>query len=199
MKIETIGGAAIAAFILFVTGFLAVFQQESVSSVKDITEATWWVLGLGALLSFGKDYQALTARRFLATMTGSGNVHSPAAVGILAILIACFAFSGCGVQRPQVDSIADGIAVTAADVETAAQTVKRLCRNAEPGGLCADGAAISTEQKESLKNGLQDVLDGLSVANLALATNDYGEATDRLARTQAILAVLSAELARLQN
>ncbi len=199
MKIETIGGALIAAVILFLTGMLALLTQEGVTEIGDISQLSWIVLGVGAFIGFGKDFQALTVRRALANITNSGNVHSPAAVGVLAILIACFAFSGCGVQRPQVDSIADGIAVTAADVETAAQTVKSLCRNTQPGGPCADGALISTEQKESLKNGLQDVLDGLSVANLALATNDYGEATDRLARTQAILAVLSAELARLQN
>ncbi len=199
MKIETIGGAAIAALILFITGFLAVFQQEGIGSVKDIAEGTWWVLLGGAALSFAKDYQALSARRLLANMTGSGNVHSPAAVGILAILLACFALSGCAAQRPQIDSIADGIAVTAADVETAAQTVRSLCRNAQPGGPCAVGALISTRQKESLKNGLQDVLDGLSIANLALAMDDFSGAKTKLARTQAILAVLSAELARMQQ
>ena len=199
MKIETIGGAAIAAVILFVTGFLAVFQQDSVASVRDITEATWWVLGGGAIASFLKDYQALTVRRGLTNITRSGNLHSPAVVGLLAGLMALLMLSGCGVQRPQVDSVADGIAVTAADVETAAQTVKRLCRNTQPSGPCGPGALISTAQKDSLKNGLQDVLDGLSIANLALATNDYGKAMDGLARTQAILAVLSAELARLQN
>lgn len=123
----------------------------------------------------------------------------PLAAGILATLLACLMLSGCGIQRPQIDSVADGIAVTASDVETTAQTVQRLCRNTRPGGSCADGALISTEQKESLKNGLQDVLDGLSMANLALATNDTVGAMDGLARTNAILAVLRAELTRLQN
>jgi len=203
MKIETLGGAVIAALVLFVTGFLAVFQQESVVSARDITEATWWILGGGAALSFLKDYQSLTVRRSLANMTNSGNVHSPGAVGIVAVLLACLMLSSCGylglTPRPEIDSVSDGIAVTAADVETAAQTVKRLCLNTEPGGPCADGATISTEQKESLKNGLQDVLDGLSIANLAVATDDEAAARGRLARTQAILAVLSAELVRLQN
>ena len=123
----------------------------------------------------------------------------PLAAGILATLLACLMLSGCGIQRPQIDSVADGIAVTASDVETTAQTVQRLCRNERPGGPCANGALISTEQKESLKNGLQDVLDGLSMANLALATNDTVGAKDGLARTNAILAVLRAELTRLQN
>lgn len=199
MKIETIGGAAIAALILFVTGFLAVFQQDDIASISDINEATWWVLGAGVALSFLKDYQALTVRRGLANVTGSGNVHSPAAVGLLAILLTCLMLSGCGVQRPQIDSISDGIAVTAADVETAAQTVKSLCRNERPGGPCASGALISTATKERLKSRLQSVLDGLSMANRALATDDTLVAQDRLARTEALLAVLRAELTRLQN
>ncbi len=132
-------------------------------------------------------------------LPGTGDVRSPVFVGILAGLLALLMLSGCAAQRPQIDSIADGIAVTAADVETAAQTVRSLCRNAQPGGPCAVGALISTSQKESLKNGLQDVLDGLSVANLALSMDDYSGAQTKLARTQAILAVLSAELARMQQ
>ena len=132
-------------------------------------------------------------------LPGTGDARSPAFVGLLAILLACFALSGCGTQRPQIDSISDAIAVTAADVETAAQTVKSLCRNERPGGPCAAGAPISTDQKESLKNGLQDVLDGLSLANLAVATGNDAEARGGLARTEAILAVLRAELIRLQN
>lgn len=199
MKIETLGGAVIAAVILFVTGFLAVFQQDAIASVSDINEATWWVLGGGAALSFLKDYQALTVRRGLANVTGSGNVHSPAWVGIFAMLLACLMLSGCGTQRPQIDSLSDAIVVTAADVETAAQTVKSLCRNERPGGPCAPGALISTNTKERLKSALQSVLDGLSTANVALAAGDSIDAGDRLARTQALLAVLSAELTRLQN
>lgn len=134
-------------------------------------------------------------------LPGTGTAtRSPVVVGILAGLMALLMFSGCNVlQRPQVDSVADAIAVTAADVETTAQTVKRLCGNTRPGGDCARGATLSTDQKESLKNGLQDVLDGLSVANLALATGNAIEAGDSLARTQAILAVLRAELTRLEN
>ncbi len=196
MKIETIGGAAIAAMILFLTGMLALLSQDGVTEIGDISQLSWIILGVGALISFGKDFQALSIRRGLASVTGTGNVHSPTSVGIVAILLTCLMLSGCGMQRPQVDSVADAIAVTAADVETAAQTVKSLCRNIEPGGPCADSAIISTAQKESLKNGLQDVLDGLSLANLAVANGDLVGAGDGLARTQAILAVLSAELAR---
>lgn len=74
MKIETIAGALIAALILFVTGFLALLQQDGVNGAGDISQVAWLVLGGGAVLSFLKDYQALTARRIIANLTGSGNV-----------------------------------------------------------------------------------------------------------------------------
>jgi len=204
MKIETIGGAFVAALILFGTGFLAVFQQDGVATIANISQATWLTLGVGAALSFLKDYQALSVRRAMEVhVTKSGNLHSPPAAGLLAGLVALLMLSGCtglGItSRPSIDSLPDAIAVTAADVETAAQTVKRLCRNTEPGGPCAASAAISTEQKESLKYGLQDVLDGLSLANLAVANDNEAAARGSLARVNALLAVLSAELVRLQN
>ncbi len=199
MKIETIGGALIAAAILFLTGMLALLTQDGVTEVGDISQLSWIVLGVGALIGFGKDFQAITVRRYLANATGSSNVHSPPAVGIIAILLACFMLSGCGTTRPPIDSMADAIAVTAADVETAAQAVKSLCRNTQPGGPCASNAAITTEQKEGLKDGLQEVVNGLNFANMAVSNDDIAGANGGLARTNALLAVLQAELTRLQN
>ncbi len=73
MNIETIGGALIAALILFVSGFLALLQQAGVNSAGDISQVAWLVLGGGAVLSFLKDYQALSARRLISKLTGSGN------------------------------------------------------------------------------------------------------------------------------
>lgn len=70
MKIETLSGAAIAAFILFITGFLALLQQDNVNSWRDIGEVSWWILGGGAAVSFLKDYQALSTRRAIAKLTG---------------------------------------------------------------------------------------------------------------------------------
>ncbi len=201
MKIETISGAAIAAIILFITGFMAVFQQDGVTSWRDISEAAWWILAGGAALSFFKDYQALSTRRLLSKMAGviDNTIKSPPLAGILALLLACAMLSGCGIQRPPIDSISDGIVVTAADVETAAQAVKNLCRNTAPGGPCAPDAAISTRTKERLKESLQAILQVLRSADMALAVNDTAKAEDRLARTQALLGIVRAELARLQN
>ncbi len=203
MKIETFVGALIAALIAFLTGAIALLTQDGVADLSDIGQVAWIVLGGGAAITFLKDMQAVWTRQKLANVTGSNNVHSPPTVGIVAMLLACLMLSGCSylgvTPRPDIDSIPDAIAVTAADVESAAQTVKSLCRNEQPGGPCAATAIISTDQKESLKNGLQDVLDGLSLANLAVANGDDAGAQSVLERTQAILAVLSAELARLQN
>ena len=70
MKIETTGGAILAALILFVSGFLALFNQEGVTSVRDISEAAWWTLGGGALLAFLKDYQAISTRNVIGKFTG---------------------------------------------------------------------------------------------------------------------------------
>jgi len=69
MNIETIGGAAIAAVILLLTGFLALYQQEGVTSAADISEAAWVVLVGGAALSFVKDFQALSMRRAISKLT----------------------------------------------------------------------------------------------------------------------------------
>ncbi len=74
VKVETLAGALIAAVILFVSGFLALLQQDGVNSAGDISQVAWLVLAGGAVLSFLKDYQALTARRLIAKLTGSGNV-----------------------------------------------------------------------------------------------------------------------------
>lgn len=72
-NVNTMGGAAVAALIGFLTGFLALIQQENVNGVIDISEAAWWVLGGGAAIAFLKDYQALSSRRFISKLTGKPN------------------------------------------------------------------------------------------------------------------------------
>jgi len=70
MNIENLSGAAIAALIGFLTGFLALLQQEGVGGVSDISEVAWWVLAVGAAISFLKDYQALATRRLVSSLKG---------------------------------------------------------------------------------------------------------------------------------
>lgn len=136
------------------------------------------------------------------SVAGTHAVRSPVLIGLLAGLVALLMLSGCaglGIQRPPITSIADGIAVTAADVETSAVLVKSLCLNVEPGGLCAIGAVISTATKDKFKASLQSILDGLRLADLALTSGDLLDAQDRLARTQALLAILRAELTQVET
>lgn len=112
MKIETTLGALIAALLLFLTGTLALLQQPEVVELGDVSGMAWIVLGIGSLVGFLKDFQALTARRFLANVTGSGNVHAPAWTAILAVLIASSMLSSCAGTRAAYKA-AEGIEETA--------------------------------------------------------------------------------------
>jgi len=70
MKIETTLGALIASLTLFLTGILALFQQNSELALSDISQSAWIVLGVGGLVSFLKDYQALRTRKAISKVTG---------------------------------------------------------------------------------------------------------------------------------
>ena len=72
-KMNTIIGALVAALILFLTGTLALLQTEGVSSVGDIGQIAWIVLAVGALISFLKDFQSISARRLINKMTATGD------------------------------------------------------------------------------------------------------------------------------
>lgn len=100
---------------------------------------------------------------------------------------------GCA-ARPEVDSIADAIVVTAADIETAAQQIGRACGNTEPDGPCAPGALISTSDKDRLAEDLQEALDSLLLANQALAADEGIEADNRLARAKSLLLIVRTAL-----
>ncbi len=72
-KLNTILGALVAALILFLTGMLALFQTPGVESVGDIGQIAWIVLGVGALISFLKDFQSISTRRLINKVTGTGD------------------------------------------------------------------------------------------------------------------------------
>ncbi len=116
------------------------------------------------------------------------------AVLILTSVMLC----ACVTPRPQVNSVADAIIVSSADIESAAQTVQNLCGNTEPGGPCAAGSLISTTSKNSYKRQLQDALDGVKTANRLLAAGNATAAGNRLDQVDAIVLALTAELARRQ-
>lgn len=112
------------------------------------------------------------------------------------LIITVLFLSACVAPRPEINSVADAIVVTSADIETAAQTVKNLCGNVEAGGPCMAGALISTETKEGFKLNLQKAQDSIVVANRLLASGSVNEAADKLAIAESILRILQAELAR---
>jgi len=72
-KLNTILGASVAAFILFLTGMLALLQTPGVASVGDIGQIAWIVLAVGALISFLKDFQSISTRRLINKVTGTGD------------------------------------------------------------------------------------------------------------------------------
>lgn len=72
MNSETIIGALIAALIGMFTAVMALLVADGISSIGDIAQLSWIVVGIGALISFLKDYQAINTRKAIAKLTGSG-------------------------------------------------------------------------------------------------------------------------------
>ncbi len=66
-------GAAIAAVITGLTAALALLTGAEVTSLADISGLQWMVLAIGVVLAFFKDLQAITARRVINKVTGTGD------------------------------------------------------------------------------------------------------------------------------
>ena len=73
MKIETIGGAGVAALILLVSNIVTLFTENSDLTFGAISQATWVVMIGGAVVAFLKDYQAVSTRRVIGKLTGNGD------------------------------------------------------------------------------------------------------------------------------
>ena len=144
MKIETSLGALIAALLVFLAGALALLQQPNVAELSDVSGMAWIVLGIGALVSFLKDFNALWTRRHLAKVTGSGNVHAPAWTAILAVLIASSMMSSCAGTRAAYKA-AEGIEETAVVVGEHYYALVREANRLKREGLLA-GAYLENTQ-----------------------------------------------------
>lgn len=70
---NTIVGALIAALILFVSSAVTLFTNNPDLTFAQLSTATWVSLVGGALVAFFKDYQALSVRRRVNAITGSGD------------------------------------------------------------------------------------------------------------------------------
>lgn len=73
MNVNTLIGALIAALILFGSSVVTLFTSNPDLTFADLTTATWVSLLGGAAIAFLKDYQALTTRRLVNRVTGSGD------------------------------------------------------------------------------------------------------------------------------
>lgn len=68
--VDTIAGALIAAAVTGLTATLMLLQSPDVQALSDVTPLQWAILGIGFLLSFFKDFQAITTRRLSAKLRG---------------------------------------------------------------------------------------------------------------------------------
>ncbi len=65
MKMETVGGALIAAGILFVSSVVTLFTNDPNLTFGELSQATWVSLVGGTAVAFLKDYQAVSTRRII--------------------------------------------------------------------------------------------------------------------------------------
>jgi uncharacterized membrane protein len=70
---NTIIGALMATVIALLTAALALLSGPDVTSLGDITGLQWTILLIGGAITFGKDFQAISARRLVNKVTGSGD------------------------------------------------------------------------------------------------------------------------------
>ena len=70
---NTIIGAFVATLIAMATAALALLSGANVTSLGDITGLQWTILLVGGAITFGKDFQAISARRLVNKVTGSGD------------------------------------------------------------------------------------------------------------------------------
>ncbi len=73
MNVNTLVGALIAALILFTSTVVTLFTNNPDLTFAQLSTATWVSLLGGAAVAFFKDYQALTTRRLVNKVTGSGD------------------------------------------------------------------------------------------------------------------------------
>lgn len=66
-------GAFIATLIAVLTASLALLQGEGVTALSDISGLQWTIVLIGGGITFLKDLQAISTRRVINTVTGSGD------------------------------------------------------------------------------------------------------------------------------
>lgn len=70
---NTVLGALVAALIAIGTAAIALLTATEVETFADISAIQWTVLLIGGTLTFLKDYQAISSRRLINRVTGTGD------------------------------------------------------------------------------------------------------------------------------
>ena len=70
---NTIIGAFVATVVALLTAALALLSGPSITSLSDITGLQWTILLIGGAITFFKDFQAISARRLVNKVTGTGD------------------------------------------------------------------------------------------------------------------------------
>jgi len=70
---NTIVGAFVATIIALLTAALALLSGPEVTSLGDISGLQWTILLIGGAITFFKDFQAISARRLVNKVTGTGD------------------------------------------------------------------------------------------------------------------------------
>jgi len=70
---NTIVGAFVAFVIAILTASLALLSGDNVTSLADISSLQWIILLIGGAITFGKDFQAISTRRLVNRVTGTGD------------------------------------------------------------------------------------------------------------------------------
>ena len=117
-----------------------------------------------------------------------------AAVLLLSFMVVTlFGMSGC--TPAQARSINEGIDQGYAAISAIAEETAIMCGHTVQGGPCAPGAAISTAQKNDVRDRLQQAYDGLTTANTLASSGELTQANSKLEQATAILTVVRALLA----
>lgn len=186
MKIETLGGAVIAAMILFVSNLITLFNQDPELTVSAISQAAWISSIGGALVAGLKDYQAISTRRLISSMRAPRDSRSPMLVGILAVLLVVL-MASCA-------NLSTSIGAAYVSIETAAETIQLECGNEVPGGPCRDTSMLDRGDVDSMKVDLQIAKDAVDDANRVYNAGESGLARGHLETAQAVLATLRTAL-----
>lgn len=70
---NTIIGAFVATVVALLTAALALLSGPDIMSLSDITGLQWTILLIGGAITFFKDFQAISARRLVNRVTGTGD------------------------------------------------------------------------------------------------------------------------------